>query len=108
MKKALIALLAGVSVAAAAAPALAQMYGAGPAPQQRENELRMRIDRGESDGRLGPDQAGGLRMELRQIVSLDRRYQYEGMADWQLRDLDSRLSLLDSRLDYDLGMADGY
>jgi hypothetical protein len=51
-------------------------------------------------------------VELRQIVDLDARYQDDGMSDWQTRDLNSRLSLLASRLNYDLSLNrdedDGY
>ena len=102
MRKTLISLAAGAALAAAAAPAFAQYYSAGP--EQREDQIGAQIDRGVNDGNLSPTQAERLRTELRSIVDLNRRYQYEGMADWQLRDLDSRLSLLSSRLNYDLTM----
>ena len=100
MRMALITVLATGVLAVTAVPALAQGYDTA----QREATLRDRIADGLDRGDLSFDQAQGLRIELRQIVSLDNRYQDEGMADWQARDINSRLSLLDSRLDYDLGM----
>jgi hypothetical protein len=107
MRKAFIALVAGGAMAAAALPALAQSYDQYTA--QREDGIRDRIAAGMEHGDLSPDQVGRLRVELRQIVDLDQRYQDEGMADWQVRDLNSRLSLLASRLDYDLSVSgEGY
>jgi hypothetical protein len=104
MRNALIALVAGGALAAAAVPALAQSYDAGTT--QREDNIRERIDNNVGDGRLSGDQAGQLRAELHQITDLDSRYQDEGMAGWQVRDLNSRLSLLASRLNYDLSVND--
>jgi hypothetical protein len=104
MRNAVIALVAGGALAAVAAPVLAQSYDVNAA--QREDSIRARIDRNVDDGALNPDQAGRLRVELHQIVDLDSRYQDDGMADWQVRDLNSRLSLLASRLNYDLSVND--
>jgi len=107
MRKAIIALLAGGALAAAALPALAQSYDL--TTTQREDGIGDRIAAGVDAGDLSPDQAARLRVELRQIVDLDQRYQDDGMTDWQVRDLDSRLSLLSSRLNYDLSInRDGY
>ena len=103
MRKAFIALVAGSAMAAAALPALAQSYDQYTA--QREDRIRDRISAGTEQGDLSPDQSARLRVELRQIVDLDERYQDEGMADWEVRDLNSRLSLLASRLDYDLSVS---
>jgi len=100
MKKALIAFVAGGVLAAAALPALAQSYDNNTA--QREDVIRDQIDRHADAGELNYDQATRLRRELSQIVDLDQRYQADGMSDSQVRDLDSRLSLLDSRLNYDI------
>ena len=100
MKNALIALAAGGALAAAALPALAQSYDVNVA--QREDTIRSRIDRHADDGDLTYGQATRLRRELSQIVDLDQRYQSEGMSDWQIRDLNSRLSLLSSRVNYDV------
>jgi hypothetical protein len=103
MRKALIALLAGGALAVAASgPVMAQSYD--PNVAQREDSIRARIDDAQSGGDLSAGQASRLRMELRQITDLDVRYQDEGMAGWQVRDLNSRLSLLGSRLNYDLGV----
>lgn len=100
MRHALIALVAGGALAAAAVPALAQSYD--PAAAQREDNIRSRIDRHVDVGDLGHGQASRLRRELSQIVDLDQRYQSDGMSNWQMRDLNSRLSLLSSRLNYDV------
>ena len=107
MRHALIALVAGGALAAAAMPALAQSYDVNTA--QREDNIRSRIDRNADAGRLNGIQATRLRRELSQIVDLDQRYQSDGMTDWQVRDLNSRLSLLSSRVNYDVneGMDDG-
>ena len=100
MRKALIALVAGGALAAVALPALAQSYDSNTA--QREDIIRSRIDRNADAGRLNGIQATRLRRELSQIVDLDQRYQSDGLSDWQVRDLNSRLSLLSSRVDYDV------
>jgi hypothetical protein len=100
MRQALIALVAGGALAAAAVPALAQSYDVNTA--QREDDIRSRIDRHADAGDLSYGQATRLRHELSQIVDLDQRYQSEGMSDWQIRDLSSRLSLLSSRVNYDI------
>ena len=102
MRNALIALVAGGALAAAALPALAQSYDVSTA--QREDIIRSRIDRHADTGDLSYGEATRLRRELSQIVDLDQRYQDEGMTDWQLRDLNSRLSLLSSRVNYDVNM----
>ena len=107
MRHALIALVAGGALAAAAMPALAQSYDVNTA--NREDAIRSRIDRHADAGDLSYGQATRLRRELSQIVDLDQRYQSDGMTDWQVRDLNSRLSLLSSRVNYDVneGMDDG-
>lgn len=106
MRKILIALMAGGALATAAAPVMAQVYDAGTA--QREQSIRLRIDDGVQNGDLSPGQASRLRGELREIVDLDARYQDDGMADWQMRDLNSRLSLLASRLNHEVNMNRDY
>jgi hypothetical protein len=106
MREFLIALVAGGAIAAFAAPALAQIYDESSLVQ-REDNIRDRINEGVGDGDLTYVQAGQLRSELRQIVTLDARYRYEGMSDWQSRDIDSRLDLLDSRVSYDVSMNRG-
>jgi hypothetical protein len=100
MRHALIALVAGGALAAAAMPALAQSYDVNTA--QREDTIRSRIDRHADAGDLSYGQATRLRRELSQIVDLDQRYQSDGMTNWQIRDLNSRLSLLSSRVNYDV------
>jgi hypothetical protein len=104
MKHALIALVAGGALAAAAVPALSQSFDANTA--QREDYIRSRIDRHADAGDLSYGQATRLRRELSQIVDLDQRYQSEGMSDWQVRDLNSRLSLLSSRVNYDVNVGE--
>jgi hypothetical protein len=106
MRKALIALMAGGALAATALPALAQSYDPGVA--QREDTIRARIDDGVRAGDLSYGQASRLRGELREIVDLDARYQDDGMSDWQVRDLSSRLSLLASRVSHEVNMNRDY
>ena len=106
MRKALIALMAGGALAATALPALAQSYDTGVS--QREDNIRARIDDGTRTGDLSYGQAARLRGELREIVDLDARYQDEGMSDWQMRDLNSRLSLLAARVNHELNMSRDY
>ncbi len=107
MRHALIALVAGGALSAAAMPALAQSYDVSTA--QREDSIRSRIDRHADADDLNYDQATRLRRELSQIVDVDQRYQADGLSDWQIRDLNSRLSLLSSRVNYDVNesMDDG-
>src|SRR5579863_2314780 len=103
MMKALITLCVSGAIAASAVPSFAQSYyDEGSVAGSREAAIRDRINDGFASGDLSASQAGQLRSELRQIVNLDARYQDEGMSGWQARDLNSRLSLLDSRLNYDL------
>jgi hypothetical protein len=102
MRKALIALVAGGALAAVGLPALAQSYDSSLA--QREDSIRSRIDRHADAGDLSYGEATRLRRELSQIVDLDQRYQSEGMTDDQISDLNSRLSLLSSRVNYDVNV----
>jgi len=104
MKRILITLCAGVAAVATAGSSLAQVYRD---PMQREAVIRDRIADGLNSGDLTYSQAARLRSELRQIQSLDARYQDDGMVGWQVRDLNSRLSLLDSRLNYDISQNRG-
>lgn len=104
MKKVLITLCAGVAAVATAGSAIAQVYGD---TMQRESNIQARISDRLSDGDLTYSQAARLRSELRQIQDLDARYQDEGMASWQMRDINSRLSLLNSRLHYDVTLNRG-
>jgi hypothetical protein len=106
MRNALIALVAGSALAAVAASAVAQSYDVGVS--QREDNLRARINEHYREGDLNAGQADRLRGELRQIVDLDARYQDDGMMNWQVRDLNSRLSLLASRLNYDVTTSRDY
>ena len=99
MKKVIITLCVGAASAALATTALAQGFGD---TTQREADISGRISDGVRAGDLSYAQAARLRTELRQIESLDARYQDDGMMGWEQRDLNSRLSLLDSRLNYDL------
>jgi len=105
MRNSLIALAAGGALAVFALPAIAQTYEDTSSLTAREDGIRDRIDDGVRVGDLTYRQADQLRSELRQIVRLDSRYRYEGMDGSQVNDLNSRLDLLDSRLNYDVSMA---
>ena len=103
MNKIVLRLCVGGAAALVAGAAIAQSDFAA----QREADLRASIaDRADS-GDLTAGQADQLRSELRQIVRLDDRYADEGMTGWQERDLNSRLSLLESRLNYDVSINRG-
>jgi hypothetical protein len=106
MRKALIALMAGGALVATALPALAQSYDPGVA--RREADIRLLIDDGVRFGDLSGGQASRLNSELREITDLDARYQDEGMSDWQIRDLNSRLALLSSRVHHEINMNRDY
>lgn len=103
MRNILLALCVSGATAVLAGAAFAQSEFA----SQREADIRAQITAGLDAGDLSYSQAAELRTELRQIERLDARYTDEGMASWQERDLHSRLSLLDSRLNYDLSMNRG-
>ncbi len=104
MRKILIALAAGGAMAAFAAPALAQYYDRDDNVAARENAISNRIDNELREGDLTYGQAARLRAELRQVERLDSRYSYDGMSVADINDLNSRLDLLDSRLNYDVSM----
>ena len=103
MKKVLLTLCVSGAAATMASAVLAQSVYT----TQREADIRARISDGLGVGDLSYSQARQLRTEPRLIEQLDARYTDEGMASWQERDLSSRLSLLDSRLNYDLSLNRG-
>ena len=104
MKTLLIALAAGGALTAMAAPALAQTYEDRASILQREDNIRDRINDAVRAGDLTFRDADRLRLELRQIDNLDRRYIDEGMTYDEQVDLTSRLDLLSSRVSYDVSM----
>ena len=81
MKRLLTAVIAA-SALTAAVPALAQTY-----LDDRASSMDQRIDNGLSDGSLTFGQASVLRSRLHDIERRQARYQDEGMAGWQSREL---------------------
>jgi len=88
MKKLLTVAIAA-SALAAAVPALAQSY-----LDDRATQADQRIDNGEADGSLSASQADDLRARLHDIERQQDRYQADGMANWQSRELNRRYDSL--------------
>ncbi len=76
-----------------------------PRVERRLAFVRRRIDHEIQIGGLSDDQAARLRSEFRQIDSLDRRYVAEGMTTDKNTDVNSRVDLLDSRVNYFVSMS---
>ena len=104
MRTLFIALAVGGALTTLAAPVLAQAYQDRATVEQRLDNISYRIDEGLRVGDLSLRQADRLRMELRHIDDLDRRYIDEGMTYDDQADLNSRLDLLASRVNYDVSM----
>ncbi len=98
MKRILLSALAAASLAAVAAPALAQPVGG--SINDREARIAQRIDQGERNGALSRREAWSLRRELRGIEGLEQRYRgYDHrMNDRERADLQRRLDSLSARV----------
>jgi len=84
MKKLLTA-MAAVSALAAAAPSFAQPYVG-----DRADHIADRIEMGVRSGSLTLGEADRLRARLRDVERTEARYRYDGMSDWEARDLERR------------------
>jgi hypothetical protein len=93
MKKLITGLLAA-STLAVALPAAAQIYYTTDRAERLDSAINVRQD----DGSLSSSDARNLRMQLRDLERLDRRYQYDGMSGWQARDLNRRYSELSDEI----------
>jgi len=91
--KRLLTVAIAASALTAAVPALAQTY-----LDDRASQADQRIDNGVSDGSLSVSEAETLRARLHDIERLQDRYQAEGMASWQSRDVNRRYDNLSSQI----------
>lgn len=112
MKKLVLALAAASALAATAIPAAAQPYG-GYAPRydgydrydrhdggQWAERLAWRIERAERRGQIDRGYAGYMRSQVRAAEQLSYRYRADGRyTGWERRDIQNRLSAVETRLD---------
>lgn len=113
MKKLVLALAAASALAATAVPAAAQPYGGRPdgyAPRydrydrhdggQWAERLAGRIERAERRGQIDRGYAGYMRSQVRAAEQLSYRYRADGRyTGWERRDIQNRLSAVETRLD---------
>lgn len=115
MKKLVLALAAASALAAAAVPAAAQPYGGWPDRQDRHDRydrydrgdrgqladrLAWRVERAERSGQIDRRYAGYLRSQVGAAVTLSHRYRADGRyTAWERRDIQNRLSAVETRLD---------
>ncbi len=109
LRKTLFAAVAVASLAAAI-PAAAQSYGgpgyghpgygaASHSVDERQEQLRWRIDRAERRGALTRSEAWRLREGLRDIRRIEMRYRHDGrLSRWEVADLHRRLDGLQAHL----------
>ena len=100
MKKILLSALAGAALVAAALPAAAQPFGPmrGASIDDRQAVIAQRIETGVRDHTLTYPEARRLRMESRQIASLEARYRRDGLSRWERNDLQRRLDALSAQV----------
>jgi hypothetical protein len=99
MKK-LTILMAGLSVAVAAVPSIAN---AAPYQNinQRQTNLFQRIEQGVRSGALTRGEAQRLRTDFRSLNNLEARYRNNGLSNWERTDLNRRYDALASRVRYE-------
>ncbi|HYW16566.1 MAG TPA: hypothetical protein VE891_10505 [Allosphingosinicella sp.] len=92
--------MAAMGAIAVAAPATAQSWsnsnsnynaGGGMGIENRIAQLDARIQAGVSTGEINRTEARSLRMQVRQLRDLERRYSYNGLTQSEREDLRSRL-----------------
>ena len=112
MNKIVLAITAAAALAATAAPAMAQPYGARndrwTSIDHRLNNLDRRIDQGVRTGQITRNEAVRLRGEFRSLVNLERRYSANGLTRWERADLDRRFDTLSARIRWDRHDNDRY
>ncbi len=91
--KRLLTVAIAASALTAAVPALAQTY-----LDDRASQADHRIDLGVRDGSLTTGEADTLRARLRDIERQQDRFQAEGMAGWQSRELNRRYDALSNEI----------
>ena len=98
MKTLTLALAAASVLALSAGSAAAQTW---TTMDQRLGRLDARIDAGIRTGDLTRTEAVNIRGEFRTLVDLERRYQVNGLSQWERSDLDRRFDALSSRIRYE-------
>lgn len=85
-----------ILAAATMAVAIPTVASAAPAQSvnQRERNLRSRIDMGVRNGALTRAEASRLRTRLANLERLEWRYRRNGLTGWERRDLDMRFDAL--------------
>lgn len=96
MKK-LTMIAAGIGIAVAAVPSVAQTRPWVPI-SQRVGNLNMRIDQGLRSGSLNRAEALRLRGQVRDLQGLEARYRRGGFTVAERRDLDRRFDQLSARV----------
>jgi len=91
--KRLLTVAIAASALTAAVPALAQTY-----LDDRASTMDQRIDAGVRNGSLTVGEAATLRARLHDIERQQDRYQAEGMANWQSRELNGRYDALSDEI----------
>lgn len=105
MKKIAI-LIASLGFAATALPVAAtaapypQAYGQGQWQNinQRQANLYNRIDQGIRSGALTRNEAARLKIEFRNLASLEQRYRRGGLNNWERSDLNRRFDVLSAKV----------
>jgi hypothetical protein len=98
--KTLLPLALAASALAVAVPAMAQ-----PSFDDRTATIGQRIDDGVLDGSLTHVDARYLRARLDSVERMQQRYEDDGMAGWESRDLNRRLDQLTDSV-YDMRRSD--
>ncbi len=92
-------------VAATAAPYPQARHGDGQWGQnqwqtinQRQANLYQRIDQGIRSGALTRNEAARLKIEFRNLASLEQRYRRGGLNNWERSDLNRRFDVLSAKV----------
>lgn len=105
MKKMLIGVATAATLAAAGLPAAA---APGDNINARQAQVERQIDRGERQDRLGRREAMQLRIHLREIERIERRYRVNGLSRAERFELTQRLDRLAWRVTAQLNDGDRY
>lgn len=68
---------------------------------ERQASLFNRIDQGVRNNALTREEAQRLRQDFFAIAELERRYRYDGLSDYERRDLNQRFDALSRRINYE-------
>jgi hypothetical protein len=107
MIRTLISLALAASLAAGAAPALAQTLTTQAAPaswkplSQRQDDVAAGIANGVASGALSDATAHGLRDQFTGLLNLEDEYRKTGLTPAQRADLEARYDTLEARINVD-------